>query len=46
MVYPVVLGEGKRLFREIDATKRLRLTDSTITSLGVLLLTYVPEPAG
>jgi dihydrofolate reductase len=46
MVYPVVLGEGKRLFREADATKRLRLTDSTITSTGVLLLTYTPEPAG
>jgi dihydrofolate reductase len=44
MVYPVVLGEGKRLFREADATKRLRLIDSTISSTGVLLLTYTPEP--
>jgi dihydrofolate reductase len=45
MVYPVVLGEGKRLFRDADATKRLRLTDSESTSKGVLLLTYVPESA-
>ena len=45
MVYPVVLGEGKRLFRDADATKRLRLTDSESTSTGVLLLTYVPESA-
>src|SRR5688572_8346981 len=43
MVYPVVLGEGKRLFRDADATKRLRLTDSKPTSTGVLLLTYIPE---
>lgn len=45
MVYPVVLGEGKRLFRDADATKRLRLTDSQATSTGVLLLTYAPESA-
>ena len=44
MVYPVVLGEGKRLFRDADATRRLRLTDSQTTSTGVLL-TYAPEPA-
>jgi dihydrofolate reductase len=45
MVYPLALGAGKRLFRDADATKRLRLTDSAITSAGVLLLTYVPESA-
>ena len=45
MVYPVVLGEGKRLFRDAEATKRLRLNDSVSTSTGVLLLTYVPESA-
>lgn len=43
MVYPLVLGEGKRLFRDADATKRLRLTDSTPTGKGILLLTYAPE---
>ncbi|MEA2676830.1 MAG: hypothetical protein QOJ81_971 [Chloroflexota bacterium] len=46
MVFPVVLGEGKRLFRDVDATRRLRLTDSTISNTGVLLLSYAPEPAG
>ncbi len=44
MVYPIVLGEGKRLFRDAEATRRLRLTDSVTTSSGVMLLTYVPEP--
>lgn len=46
MVYPVVLGEGKRLFRDADAIRRLRLTEATPTSTGVLLLTYVPESDG
>ena len=45
MVYPLVLGEGKRLLRDADTTKRLRLADSQITSAGVLLLTYVPDSA-
>lgn len=45
MVYPVMLGEGKRLFHDADATRRLRMTDSESTSTGVLLLTYVPESA-
>jgi dihydrofolate reductase len=42
MVYPLVLGEGKRLFRDADATKRLRLTQTVSTGTGVLLLTYAP----
>ena len=45
MIYPVVLGEGKRLFRDADATKKVRLADSVTTSTGILLLTYVPESA-
>jgi dihydrofolate reductase len=45
MVYPIVLGEGRRLFRAADVTKRLRLADAKPTSTGVLLLTYVPESA-
>jgi dihydrofolate reductase len=46
MVYPVVLGQGKRLFRDADAVKRLRLTQSQATSAGVLLLKYEPQAAG
>ena len=46
MVYPVVLGEGKRLFRDAEAIKRLHLTESETTSVGILLLTYEPEPTG
>jgi dihydrofolate reductase len=44
MVYPVVLGSGKRLFGETSDTKPLRLVDSKIVGDGVAILIY--EPAG
>jgi len=42
MVFPVLLGEGKRLFGEVSEKKRLRLTDSKVVGDGVALLTYEP----
>jgi dihydrofolate reductase len=42
MVYPVVLGTGKRLFGETSDKKPLRLTDSKIVGDGVAILTYEP----
>jgi dihydrofolate reductase len=39
-VHPLVLGTGKRLFREYPQPLQLRLVDCTPTSTGVLLLTY------
>jgi dihydrofolate reductase len=42
MVFPVVLGSGKRLFGEMSDKRRLRLADSQTVGDGVLLLTYVP----
>jgi dihydrofolate reductase len=44
MVFPVVLGAGKRLFSETSDKKPLRLTDSKIVGDGVSILIY--EPAG
>jgi dihydrofolate reductase len=44
MVFPVVLGAGKRLFGETSDKRRLRLTDSRTVGDGVEILTY--EPAG
>jgi dihydrofolate reductase len=41
MVHPIVMGQGKRLFRDDTAT-RLRLVDSTPTTTGVVINTYVP----
>jgi len=39
IVYPVVVGAGKRLFSAASATT-LRLVDTTTTSAGVVVLTY------
>jgi dihydrofolate reductase len=43
MVHPLVLGSGKRLFRDGTALTRLRLVDTKPTSTGVLILTYEPD---
>ena len=42
MVFPVLLGEGKRLFGEVTAKKPLNLVDSKTLGDGVALLTYQP----
>jgi dihydrofolate reductase len=42
MIHPVVLGKGKRLFREGTPAK-LRVIDSKTTSTGVVMVTYAPE---
>jgi hypothetical protein len=43
MLHPLVLGTGKRLFREYSHPLRLRLTEYVPTTTGVLLLTYERE---
>jgi dihydrofolate reductase len=40
MVFPVVLGAGKRLFGETGDKKTLRLTDSKTVGEGVAILVY------
>ena len=42
MIHPLVIGTGKRLFREGTSSVRLQLVDSKPTTTGVLILTYVP----
>src|SRR5205814_2010647 len=42
MVYPVVLGSGKRLFGETSDKRPLRLVDSKIVGDGVAILVYQP----
>ena len=39
-VFPLVLGSGKRLFRDYDQARRLMLIDSQPTTTGGVLLTY------
>ncbi|GAB3659398.1 dihydrofolate reductase family protein [Hymenobacter agri] len=43
MIFPVVLGGGRRLFAE--APTNFRLKSSHVTSTGVLVLTYQPADA-
>jgi len=40
MVFPVLLGEGKRLFGEVSEKKPLRLVSSRTFGDGIALLTY------
>jgi dihydrofolate reductase len=42
MVFPVVLGSGKRLFGDTSDKKRLRLVDSKMVGDGVAILIYEP----
>jgi dihydrofolate reductase len=42
MVYPVVLGSGKRLFGDTSDNKPLKLVDSKIVGDGVAILVYEP----
>jgi dihydrofolate reductase len=46
MVFPVVLGQGKRLFGETSDKKRLKLVDSRTVGDGVALLIYRPVRDG
>src|SRR4051812_30089875 len=40
MTHPVVLGRGRRMFRDDGPPSKLRLADSVITTKGVVMATY------
>jgi dihydrofolate reductase len=42
MIDPVVLGGGKRIFRDEGLLRPLRLVDSEVTTTGAILATYAP----
>jgi dihydrofolate reductase len=45
MVFPILLGSGKRLFGLAPTNTRLRLSDSTAVGAdGIFVLTYAPAP--
>ena len=44
MIFPVVLGHGKRIFNGSQHPGALKLVDHSVSDQGVLFLTY--EPAG
>ncbi|MCC5866984.1 MAG: dihydrofolate reductase family protein [Gammaproteobacteria bacterium] len=41
--FPVVLGRGKRLFSETARPSALRLVRSQLSTIGVVMSTYVPD---
>jgi dihydrofolate reductase len=46
MVFPIILGTGKRLFGDGSDTTVLRLVEAKTFSSGVVLLTYQPARRG
>ena len=42
MIDPLVLGGGKRFFRDDGVARALRLVDSQVVSTGAILATYAP----
>jgi dihydrofolate reductase len=42
MLDPVVLGGGKRIFRDDGALRQLRLVEGRVASTGAILATYAP----
>jgi dihydrofolate reductase len=42
MIDPIVVGGGKRLFPHDGALRTLRLVNSTVTTTGAIITTYVP----
>jgi dihydrofolate reductase len=43
MIDPLVVGGGKRLFRDDGALKKMGLLESQVTSSGAILATYAPD---
>jgi dihydrofolate reductase len=46
MVFPVVLGTGKRLFGDTSDKKPLRMVESKVVGEGVAILVFQPAAAG
>ncbi|SFL09997.1 Dihydrofolate reductase [Paenibacillus sp. 1_12] len=44
MIFPVVVGSGKRIFKDGKEKKVLQLVDTKTFSSGVTVLTYQPNP--
>ncbi len=45
MIDPVMLGGGKRIFRDDGTLRPLRLVESEVTTTGAILATYAPAEA-
>lgn len=43
MIYPITLGEGKKLFNEGTVAQQWKLTESAVSTTGVIIASYVPD---
>jgi len=43
MVFPIIVGSGKRLFQDANEKKSLRLIETKTFSSGVVVLSYQPD---
>jgi dihydrofolate reductase len=41
-IYPITFGKGKKLFQEGTQAVQWKLTDTTVSSTGVIMASYVP----
>src|SRR5205085_6041933 len=46
MVFPIILGSGKRVFREGSEQKTLKLVETKTFVSGVVVLSYEPAAKG
>ena len=44
-IFPVTLGSGKKLFEEGTQAGQWKLTDTTVSTTGVIIASYVPDGA-
>ena len=42
-VYPITIGEGKKLFAEGTQAQQWKLTESVLSTTGVVIASYVPD---
>ena len=44
LVHPIVVGSGKKLFRDGAALTPMRLVEAMVSTGGLVFLTYRPDP--
>jgi dihydrofolate reductase len=42
-IYPITLGKGKKLFQEGTLVQQWKMTNSVVSSKGVIIASYVPD---
>ncbi len=42
-IFPITLGEGKKLFQEGTPAQQWKLTESVVSKTGVIIASYVPD---